>query len=106
MPELYCSISILARHLCTSFVDPQVVLALVSCTLIALDRSPGPIGVGEVARRIIAKAVLSIISPDIQVLCNSVLANPLVWRLQFTGVEAAIHCMRSVVTTTLKAFTC
>ena len=28
--ELCCSIAILARHLCTSFVDPEIVLPLVS----------------------------------------------------------------------------
>ena len=35
---------------------------------VALDKNPGvcPIGVGEVVRRIIVKAVLSIIGPDIQ----------------------------------------
>ena len=71
--ELCCSIAILARHLCTSFVDPEIVLPLVSCRLIALDKNPGvrPIGVGEVVRRIIAKAVLSIIGPDIQRVYNS-----------------------------------
>ena len=60
-PELCCSIAILACRLCTSFVDPEIVLPLVSCRLIALDKNPGvrPIGVGEVVRRIISKAVLS-----------------------------------------------
>ena len=57
-------------------------------------KNPGvrPIGVGEVVRRIIAKAVLSIIRPDIQRA-----AGPL--RLcagQSSGVEAAIHSMRTV----------
>ena len=66
--ELCCSIAILASRLCTSFVDPEIVMPLVSCRLIALDKNPGfhPIGVGKVVRRIIAKAVLSIIGPDIQ----------------------------------------
>ena len=55
--ELCCSIAILARHLCTSYVGSKIVLPLVSCRLIALDKDPGvhPIGVGEVVRRIIAK---------------------------------------------------
>ena len=50
--ELYCSLAILARRLCTSFVNPEVILPLVSCRLIALDKNPGvrPIGVGEVVR--------------------------------------------------------
>ena len=56
-----------------------------SCRLIALGKNPGvrPIGVGEVVRHIIAKAVL--IFNVLPVLCNSVLANPLVLRLQFTA---------------------
>ena len=92
--ELCCSIAILARRLCTSFVDPEIVLPLVSCRLIALDKNPGvrPIGVGEVVRRIIAKAVLSIIGPDIQRA-----AGPLqLCAGQTCGVEAAIHSMRSI----------
>ena len=84
--ELCCSIAILARHLCTSFVDPGIVLPLVSCRHIALDKNSGvcPIGVGEVVRRIIAKAILSIIGPDIQHA-----AGPL-------QLCAAIHSMRSI----------
>ena len=65
-----------------------------SCRLVALDKNPGvrPIGVGEVVRRIIAKAVLSIIGPDIQRA-----AGPLQFCAgQSSGVEAAIHCMRTV----------
>ena len=92
--ELCCSIAILARRLCTSFVDPEIVLPLVSCRLIALDKNPGvhPIGVGEVVRCIIAKAVLSIIGPDIQRA-----AGPLqLCAGQTCGVEAAIHSMRSI----------
>ena len=92
--ELCCSIAILAHCLCTSFVDPEIVLPLVSCRLIALDKNPGvrPIGVGEVVRRIIAKAVLSIIGPDIQ--CA---AGPLqLCAGQTCGVEAAIYSLRSI----------
>ena len=39
-----------------------------ACRLIALDKHPGvrPIVIGDTAHRIIAKAVLSIIGPDIQ----------------------------------------
>ena len=59
-----------------------------------LDKNPGvrPIGVGEVVRRIIAKAVLSIIGPDIQRA-----AGPLqLCAGQNCGVEAAIHSMMSI----------
>ena len=52
-----------ARRLCATFGDPAGLSAFISCRLIALDKRPGvrPIGVGETVRRIIAKAVLSVI---------------------------------------------
>ena len=58
----------------TTFVDPTVISPLMACQLIALDKNPGvrPIGIGETVRRIIAKAVLCIISKDIQVAAGSV----------------------------------
>ena len=66
--ELCCSIAVLAQRICTSFIDPSIISPLLAYRLIALDKNPGvrPIGVGEVVRRIIAKAVLSIIGLDIQ----------------------------------------
>ena len=41
--------------------------AYTACRLIPLDKNPGvrPIGVGEVLRRIIGKAILSVIKPEI-----------------------------------------
>ena len=59
-----------------------------------MDKNPGVrrIGVGEVVRCIIAKAVLSIIGPDIQRA-----AGPLqLCAGQTCGVEAAIHSMTSI----------
>ena len=47
---------------------PDDLSAFIACRLIPLNKSPGvrPIGVGEVPRRIIAKAVLSLFRLDIQ----------------------------------------
>ena len=61
--ELCSSIAILARHLCTTFIDPEMISSLVACCLIALDKRPGvcPIGIGKTVRRIIAKVFLSLI---------------------------------------------
>ena len=59
-----------------------------------MDKDPGvrPIGVGEVVRRVIAKAVLSVIGADIQQA-----AGPLqLCAGHISGVEAAIHSMNSV----------
>ena len=57
-------ISLMTRKLCTEFVDPTSVSALLCCKLIALDKEPGAeklkirtIGVGEVSRRIIGRTV-------------------------------------------------
>ena len=66
--DLCHSLALLTRRLCKEFVDPEAVAPLMSCRLIALDKNPGvrPIGIGEVVRRIIAKAILSIVSGDVQ----------------------------------------
>jgi len=50
-------------------VSPDILAPFVACRLIALDKQPGvrPIGVCEVVRRLVSKAVLSIIREDIMV---------------------------------------
>ena len=91
--ELCHSLALVARRVCTSFVDPKSISPLLACRLIALDKNPGvrPIGIGDTVRRILAKAVLSVIKPDIQEasgclqLCGG----------QISGIEAAVHAMRS-----------
>ncbi|ETW95667.1 MAG: hypothetical protein ETSY2_47825 [Candidatus Entotheonella gemina] len=76
------------------FIRPPIALApLLACRLIALNKNPGarPIGIGDTARRIIAKAVLFIAASDIQnaagclQLCGG----------QMSGIEAAVHATRS-----------
>ena len=61
------SIAMVARKICSNYVDPLGISALVASRLIALDKNPGvrPIGIGEVVRRVIGKAILSVIKPDI-----------------------------------------
>ena len=91
--ELCHSLALVARRVCTSFVDPKSISPLLACRLIALDKNPGvrPIGIGDTVRRILAKAVLSVIKPDIQEasgclqLCGG----------QISGIEAAVHATRS-----------
>ena len=92
--DLCNSLALVARRLCISCVDPGGVDALVACRLIALNKCPGvrPIGIGEVVRRIIAKAVLLIIKLDILEAAGSL-------QLcvgQDAGCEAAVHAMRSI----------
>ena len=80
--------------LCSSLVNPESISAFVACHLIPLDKCPGVrlIGVGEVLRRIIAKAVLRTIGKDIEEA-----AGPLqVCAGQDGGCEAAVHAMRII----------
>ena len=66
--DLCNSLALVARRICTLFVDPKCIAPLLACRIIALDKNPGvhPIGIGDTARRIIAKAVLHITRPDVQ----------------------------------------
>ena len=57
--DLCHSLAVLAKRLCTAFVDPKGVSPLLACHLIALDKCPGvrPIGIEETQWRIITKAI-------------------------------------------------
>ena len=65
--DLSASLASVAIRISTSYVHPSSLAPLLTCCLIALNKHPGvrPIGIGDTARRIIAKAVLSITQPDI-----------------------------------------
>ena len=79
------------RRICTSYVDPNGLKPFLASRLIALDKCPGVclIGVGEVVRRILGKALLHIIGQDIQEV-----AGPLqLCAGQDSGCEAAVHAL-------------
>ena len=84
----------MARRLCSSYVDPEGLKSFVACRLIALDKDPGvrPIGIGEVLRRIIGKAVLTIASDDI----HKVVGTQQLCAGQISGSEAGVHAMRVI----------
>ena len=85
---------LLPRRLCTTHLSPDILSPFLACRLIALDKSPGvrPIGVCEMVRRIVAKAVLCVIRDDIQIA-----AGPFqLCAGQVAGTEAAVHTVRSV----------
>lgn len=92
--DLCHSLALLAKRLCTTFVDPKGIAPLLACRLIALDKCPGvrPIGICETQRRIIAKAVLLATKGDLldaagpRQLCAG----------QIAGIDAAAHGMRSL----------
>jgi len=91
--DLCQSLALVARRLCTMFVDPQGLSALLACRLIALDKCPGvrPIGICETARRIISKAVLFALKADIQEA-----AGPMqLCAGQMAGIEAAVHAINA-----------
>ena len=85
--------ALFTRRLCTIYLSPILLSPFLSCRLIALDKCPGvrPIGMCEVARRIVAKAPLYILRDDIQAVASlrQLCAN------QIAGVEAAVHAVRS-----------
>ena len=92
--DLCCSLALVARRLCTFCVDPDGITAMVACRLIALNKCPGvhPIGVGEVVRRIIAKAILSIVKLDVSEAAGSLQ----LFAGQDAGNEASVHAMRAI----------
>ena len=82
-------LAITAQHLCTNFVDPSTVAPFLACRLITLNKNPGvrPIGIGDTARWIIAKAILIVTRLDIQEVTGSLQ----LCAGQISGIEAAVH---------------
>ena len=81
-----------ARRIASSQVDPASLQAYVACRLVPLDKKPGvrPIGIGEIVRRILGKAILYVLGPAVQQATGSLqLCGG-----QESGIEAAIHAMR------------
>ena len=92
--ELCDALAKCARRLATTYVDPTSLEAYVACRLIPLDKKPGvrPIGIGEVMRRILGKAILRLTNQDIKEAAGSLQ----LCAGQENGIEAAIHAMHDV----------
>ena len=86
------SLALTAKCLCSVLVDPRCISPILACRLIALDKNPGvrPIGIGEIPRRIIAKAAISVTRNDILDAAGSVQ----LCAGHIAGAEAAIHAVR------------
>ena len=86
--DLCSAIANVSRRICTISVDPEGTSALVACRLIPLNECPAvrPIGVGEVLRRIIGKAVMRIVGLDVVTAAGSMQVC--------AGLE--VHAMREV----------
>ena len=92
--DLCAAIAAVGRRLSTEFVDPEALQALLACRLIPLNKHPGvrPIGVCEVVRRILGKAILGVVADDVRLA-----AGPLQLCCgQDVGCEAAVHAIRAV----------
>ena len=88
------SLANMARLISTEVVDSVVIEPFIACRLIALDKQPGvrPIGVCEVARRIVAKAILQVVGKDVEEACGFLQkcsGLP-------AGMEAAVHAMQQM----------
>ena len=95
--DLANAIAQMARILCVencSEGSGRNIECLVSCTLIPLDKNPGvrPIGIGEVLRRIIGKAVMHHLKNDVL----SAAGNLQLCTGHLSGSEAAVHALREI----------
>ena len=92
--ELCKAVAVLAKKLCTSFIDPQTIEAYNASRLIPLNKCPGvrPIGIGEVLRRIIAKVIMKVVKPELQ----EVVGSLQLCVGQISGLEAAIHSLTAI----------
>jgi len=93
--QLCSALSAVARRLCTSFVDPDILKPFIACRLIPLSKNPGvrPIGICETLRRIIGKAIMTVVGPEIQ----SVAGIAQLCAGQRSGCEAAIHAITKLL---------
>ena len=75
-------------------IDPSAIAPLLASRLIAPNKNPGvrPIGIGDTARRIIAKSILIITRSDIQEATGSVQ----LCAGQISGIEAAVHAVNTL----------
>ena len=88
------SITAFGRKICTNYVDPVGLSAFTGCHLIPLDKDSGvrPIGVVEVCRRIIGKAVMMIVKQDLQ---DAIDLHQFCTDFD-SGCESAVHWMSRV----------
>ena len=93
--NLCSAIATMTRRLCTEYVDPHSIEAILANRLIPLDKGEGkvrPIGVGEVIHQIMGKCVKSVTKQDVINTCGSLQ----VCAGHKSVSEAAVHAMRSI----------
>ena len=94
--RLCSAIAAFAKRICATYVDPSSLKAYTSCRLVPLDKCPGvcPVGIGEVVRRIVGKAVMKVVKRDLQQAIGSIQ----LCAGQDAGCEAAVHAMEQLFT--------
>ena len=92
--DLCDALAAMTKRISTEYVDPSGLTAFTASRLVPLDKQPGvrPIGISEIARRIISKAILRVTKSDIQ----SAVGSLQLCAGQDAGVEAAVHAMRMI----------
>ena len=93
--DLCKSIARLTKMLCVEDIDdPDSISALMACRLIPLNKCPGlrPIGIGEILRRIVSKAVTWVLKSSLQDAAGGL---QLCVGLE-GGAEDAIHAMNEI----------
>ena len=92
--DLCKAVAAAARKLCTVPDQCGSLEAFLACRLIPLDKNPGlrPIGVGEILRRIVGKAIVNVIRNDILTSVGSLQ----VCAGHEAGCEAAVHAMHQI----------
>ena len=92
--DLCHSLAITAQRLCTNFVDPSAIAPLLAGHLIALDKNPGvhPIRIGDSARCMFGKAILTITRTDNQEAAGSLQ----LCAGQISSIEAAVPAVNAL----------
>ena len=81
-------------NVASNLIDPDILDSYVACRLIPLNKNPGvrPIGIGEILRRIVGKAICWVLNPEIQETAGPLQASTGLKG----GAEAAIHVMKDI----------
>ena len=91
------AIALFTKTLCSENVAPEAMSSLeafIGCRLIPLNKNPGcrPIGIGEILRRIVSKAAMSVFAEDVieSAGCVQICTG------HKGGAVAAIHAVRGI----------
>ena len=99
--DLCHALAAVGKKICSSNVHPEDISTFVACHLIPLDKNPGvrQIGVGEVPRRIIAKAIsFSVMTYKMQLVHSRYVQDrKVVVRLRYMPCVSSLLKMRYMV---------